>query len=301
MTFDIGPYRELYPFSSNFLENNGQQYHYLDEGQGETIVMLHGNPTWSFYYRNLVVALRSKYRVIVPDHIGCGLSSKPSDKDYTYDLAHRLSDLETLLEHLGLQDNITIIAHDWGGMIGMSYAVRHAASIKRLVMMNTASFMLPEGKGLPFRLWLLRMIRPFAAVAVRGFNLFAWAATFMATKRGLPESVKKGLTAPYDSWTHRIATLRFVQDIPLTEKDPSYAICKEVEDTQAERLGHLPLMICWGEHDFVFDMDFLAEWERRYPNAEVHRFPKAGHYVLEDEKDAIVPLVQDFLKRHPLV
>lgn len=298
MTFDIGPYRSLYPFSSHFLERKGQQYHYVDEGEGETLVMLHGNPTWSFYFRNLVLALREHYRVIVPDHIGCGLSSKPDDKDYDYRLKSRVDDLEALLQHLGVEDEISIIAHDWGGMIGMAYAIRHPETIKRLVMMNTASFMLPEGKGLPFRLWLLRMIRPFASVAVRGFNLFAWAATWMATNKGLPALVKRGLVAPYDSWHNRIATLRFVQDIPLSPKDPSYSICKEVEDTQKERLGHVPLMLIWGEKDFVFDMDFFAEWERRYPDAEVHRFPQAGHYILEDEKEAVIPLVQEFLKKH---
>lgn len=297
MTFDIGPYRALYPYSSNFLDRNGQQYHYLDEGEGDPIVMLHGNPTWSFYYRNLINALSSEYRVIVPDHIGCGLSSKPDDSLYGYRLADRLADLEALLDHLGITENLTVIAHDWGGMIGMAYSVRHSERIKRLVMLNTASFMLPQGKPLPTRLWLLRMIRPFAAVAVRGFNLFAWAATWMATNKGLPKEVKQALVAPYDSWSTRIATLRFVQDIPLSAKDPSYTICKEVEDHQEERLGHLPLMLGWGEKDFVFDLDFLAEWERRYPNAEVHRFPDAGHYVLEDAKDELIPLIEEFLQR----
>jgi len=168
------------------------------------------------------------------------------------------------------------------------------------VMMNTASFMLPAGKTLPLRLKILRMVRPFAALGVRGFNLFAWAATFMATKKGLSEEVKRGLLAPYDSYANRIATLRFVQDIPLGPRDPSYALCKEVEDFQAERLGHCPLLICWGEGDFVFDMDFLAEWQRRHPHAEVHRFPNAGHYVLEDEPEGVIEAVRAFLERHPL-
>jgi len=299
MTFDITPYRDLYPFESHYLERNGIRYHYLDEGKGQPLVMLHGNPTWSFYFRTLVKALRPFYRVIVPDHIGCGLSEKPGEDKYTYQLKSRLEDLEALLEHLGIQDNITIIAHDWGGMIGSAFAVRHSEKVKRLVMMNTSAFMLPEGKKLPLRLWLIRMIRPFASVAVRGFNVFSWAATWMATKKGLDAPVKAGLVAPYDSWKNRLAVLRFVQDIPLVPGDPSYDLCLEVQQN-LDRLEGIPLMICWGEHDFVFDMGFLAEWRKRFPKAEVHSFNDAGHYVLEDVPDKIVPLVEDFLQRHPV-
>ena len=121
----------------------------------------------------------------------------------------------------------------------------------------------------------------------------------MASHKGLSGEVKQGLTAPYDSWSNRIATLKFVQDIPLTEKDLSYRIVKQA-DEQLHVLSKLPMMICWGEHDFVFDTDYLAEWRRRFPAAEVHLFSDAGHYVLEDVPHKIVPLVQDFLKRHPV-
>ena len=299
MTFDITPYRSMYPFSSNEVEIKGHKYHYLDEGQGETLLLLHGNPTWSFYYREVIKALRDRYRVIVPDHIGCGLSDKPSSDDYPYTLDRRVDDVEALMEHLGLTEDITLIAHDWGGLIAAGYAIRHTSKIRRMVMLNTSFFMLPEGKGLPWRLWLLRMFRPFATFAVQGFNVFSKAATFMTTQKPLPAEVKKAYLAPYDSWANRIAVLRFVQDIPLVEGDTSYETCKFVQE-HLDRFEDIPLMVCWGEHDFVFDMDFFAEWKRRFPNAEFHTFPDAGHYILEDVHEKVIPLIEDFLVKHPI-
>src|SRR5512137_1165151 len=122
---------KYYPFAGHYLDLDGLRLHYLDEGSGEPVVMLHGNPTWSFYYRNLVLALRDKYRCIVPDHIGCGMSDKPGDDRYDYTLQSRVDDLEALLDSLGVTNGITLVVHDWGGMIGMAYATRHPERIKR--------------------------------------------------------------------------------------------------------------------------------------------------------------------------
>ena len=297
------PWRRLYPFESHYLDRSGLRYHYLDEyeggGSGEPVVMVHGNPTWSFYYRELVKALRPSHRCIVPDHIGCGLSDKPGDDAYDYRLKSRVDDLEALLDHLDLNANVTLILHDWGGMIGMACALRRPERIRRLVILNTAAFLLPKGKSMPLRLWALHGRNPLASLAVRGCNLFAWGATFMATKKGLTRDVRRGLTAPYNSWRNRIATLRFVQDIPLSPRHASYAMAKSV-DEHLHLLADRPTLICWGEHDFVFDHHFLNEWRRRFPNAEVHTFPGAGHYVLDDAADLIVPLILDFLVRNPL-
>ena len=121
--------------------------------------MLHGNPTWSFYYRNLVLALRDSHRCIVPDHIGCGLSDKPPTTLYDYSLKSRIDDLEALLDSLGLRENLTLVVHDWGGMIGMGFAARHPERIKRIVASNTGAFPLPESKRLPWSLWLGRNTR----------------------------------------------------------------------------------------------------------------------------------------------
>jgi olefin beta-lactone synthetase len=287
-------WRRLYPFASHFLNLGTLRYHYLDEGTGEPVVMVHGNPTWSFYFRNLVLALRGEYRCIVPDHVGCGLSDKPGDDAYDYRLQRRVDDLERLLDHLGLDRGVTLVLHDWGGMIGMACALRKPERIARLVILNTAAFQLPVSKQFPWRLRLIRSGGPLAALAVRGLNLFAHSATTMATAKGLSPDIRDGLIAPYDSWAHRIATLRFVQDIPLRPGDESYNLVGSV-DKNLHRFADRPTLICWGMKDFVFDAHFLAEWRRRLPNAEVHEFPDAGHYVLEDAADRIVPLVRDFL------
>lgn len=276
---------------------NGLSYHFLDQGTGDPVVMLHGNPTWSFYFRNLVKGLSSQFRIIVPDHIGCGLSDKPDIRQYDYLLKSRVNDLENLLDHLGINKKITLVLHDWGGMIGMAYALRHTERIHRFVIMNTAAFLLPHGKVLPIRLRLIRNIKPFATLAVLGLNIFAFGALFMASYKGLEKDVKSGLIAPYNSWNSRIATLKFVQDIPVSEKDPSYRLAKYVDDN-LYRLRHIPMLILWGEHDFVFDMDFLLEWRRRFPDAKSVTFKDAGHYVLEDASDKIIPIVKNFLKIH---
>jgi haloalkane dehalogenase len=296
---DLPPTTPLYPFAGHYLDlGGGLRYHYLDEGQGRPVVMLHGNPTWSFYYRDLVGALRDHYRAVVPDHVGCGRSDKPGDDRYDYTLRSRVRDLEALLEHLGLREDLTLVLHDWGGMIGMAFASRHPGWVKRLVVLNTAAFLLPAGKRLPWSLWLCRNT-PAGPLLVRGLNAFCRGAARACCRRPLPAPVRDGYLAPYDSWAHRIAVLRFIQDIPLGPGDRSYQVVREVQDG-LDRFRAVPMLVCWGERDFVFDHHFLAEWQRRFPAAEVHRFPDAGHYVLEDAGAAIIPLVRDFLRRHPV-
>jgi len=259
--------------------------------------MLHGNPTWSFYFRHLITDLSTGYRVIAPDHIGCGLSDKPNRRAYGYRLADRVADLETLVDQVGLDKPMTLIVHDWGGMIGLAFALHRLDRIRRIVITNTSGFRPPSNKPIPLRLRLIRNCRGLAEPAVLGLNLFARAAVFMAPRHRLPRAVRQGLLAPYDCPRHRIATLRFVQDIPLSEADPSYPIVKYVDDN-LHRLGHLPMLICWGEHDFVFDLDYYAEWRRRFPKAEAHLFERAGHYLLEDEPRAVTQTIRHFLERH---
>lgn len=291
---------ELYPFTGQFFQQTGGRYHYLDEGAGEPLLMLHGNPTWSFYYRQLVLALRGDYRCLVPDHIGCGRSDKPGAADYDYTLSQRIADLEAWLEHLGISENITLILHDWGGMIGMGYAMRYPERIKRLVILNTGAFHLPPEKPLP---WMLRLVRDtdFGAWAVRYLNAFALGAAWVApTRRRLSAPVRNAYLAPYNSPANRIATLRFVQDIPLKLGDPAYDLVSESQAALAAGVfAHVPALICWGMRDFVFDHHFLKRWRAYLPQAEVYQFHDGGHYILEDAADEIIPLVQDFLSRNP--
>ncbi len=288
-------FAELYPFEGRFFEHDGLRMHYLDEGAGPPVVMLHGNPTWSFYYRDLVKALRGNNRVIVPDHIGCGLSDKPDDSRYSYTLTRRVEDVDALLDHLGIRQNITLVLHDWGGMIGMAWASRHPERVKRLVILNTAAFHLPAGKRLPWSLWFVRKT-PLGPLLVRGLNGFSRGAVRYGAVRPLEAAVRDAYLAPYDSWRNRIGVLRFVQDIPLRPGDPSYELVTEVQEG-LQHFRAVPMLICWGERDFVFDGAFLAEWRRRFPDAEVHAFPDAGHFVLEDAGAEIVPLIRAFLAK----
>lgn len=295
------PYRppsQLYPFQSHWLDLDGIALHYLDEGprSAPPVLMLHGNPTWSFYYRNLVLRLREHYRCIVPDHVGCGLSDKPDDSAYGYTLERRIKDLDTLLGHLALDQPLSLVVHDWGGMIGFGWAVRQPEAIARMVVLNTAAFHLPAGKRFPLALWFAGRTR-LGALLVRGMNAFSGVAARVAFKRPVSREVRHGYTGPYDSWANRIATLRFVQDIPLREGDPGYAIVTETA-SRLPLLAGKPALLAWGERDFVFDAVFLREWRRRLPDAEVALYPDCGHYVLEDAGADLLERIASFLDRH---
>ncbi len=275
--------------------------HYLDEGPRDAapVLMLHGNPSWSFYYRNLVLALRGNHRCIVPDHIGCGLSDKPDPTHYDYRLASRIADCNALVEHLELQQPLTLVMHDWGGMIGMAWAVHHPERIARLVLMNTAAFPLPPEKHLPPALALARD-SALGAWLVLHCNAFAVAAARVGFKQAVSKDIRRAYTAPYDSPANRIATLRFVQDIPLRENDPGFDILLETAE-HLDLLRNLPCLIAWGERDFVFDQTFLRKWLQIYPGAEVRRFADCGHYILEDGGAALISTIKEFVEIKELI
>lgn len=294
---DRSAFGRLYPFTSHYQTIGKWRCHYLDEGRGAPVLMLHGNPTWSFYYRRLVQGLSPGYRTIVPDHLGCGLSDRPHPREYGYRLADRVRDLAVLVDGLNLQEPMTLILHDWGGMIGCCYALRHPERIARLIIMNTAAFHPPGRKSLPLRLALLRRCPRLAEFLVLKANLFARAAAIMASHKGLTREVQAGLLAPYNTPYNRMATLKFVQDIPTNRRDPSYALVSHV-DRNLAILASKPILLLWGRHDFVFDLEYFEQWRQRFPAAESHLLADAGHYVLEDEPEAVLAYVLDFLKRH---
>lgn len=287
----------LFPFTGKMTKVAGHQMHYLDEGSGDPVVMVHGNPSWSFYYRNLVTTLSKTNRCIVPDHIGCGLSDKPSDEAYSYTLSQRVDDLTTLLDEAGVTERVTLVVHDWGGMIGMAWASRHRERVARLVILNTAAFPMPQSNGLPFALRLTRT--PLGSLLVRGLNAFSAGAARLCFERPTSDEVRRAYRAPYDSWSNRIATLRFVQDIPLSQSDPGYDIVADVE-RGLSRFADVPTLLCWGAKDFVFNDSFYARWKEVMPHAEFHYFEDCGHYVLEDAREEIDQLTLDFFARHPI-
>ncbi|GIW80613.1 MAG: alpha/beta hydrolase [Gemmatales bacterium] len=288
-----------FPPHSFYTLADGHRLHYVDNGAGDPIVMVHGNPTWSFFFRRLIEAFQDRYRVIALDHIGCGYSDKPSDAAYPYVLRRRVSDFADLLDHLDIRRRVTLVVHDWGGMIGLAWAVHHSERVARLIVLNTAAFRLPAGKRLPWQLRLCR-IWPIGALLVRGLNLFCRGAVRYCSQKPLPRDIRQAYLAPYNSWNNRRAVLRFVEDIPLSAGDASFAEVCKVEEA-LPRLAGTPILLCWGKRDFVFDADFLAEWRRRFPHAEVHAFDNAGHYLLEDVPDEIIDRVNEFFDRYPLL
>ncbi|WP_144209426.1 alpha/beta fold hydrolase [Shewanella donghaensis] len=284
----------LLPFDSHYLDRNGNKLHYINEGKGEPVVMVHGNPSWSYYYRNLVGALSSTNQCIVPDHIGCGLSDKPDDPQYDYTLENRIDDLEALLEHLDVKENITLVVHDWGGMIGMGFAARYPERIKRLVFLNTAAFHLPESKPFPWALWVCRETI-LGTFLVRGFNAFSSIASYVGVKRKpMSKEVREAYVAPFNNWKNRISTLRFVQDIPLKPEDRNYELVSDIADSLS-KFSEVPTLICWGLQDFVFDKHFLAKWRQYMPHAQVTEFEDCGHYILEDASEDVIGLIQNFM------
>ncbi len=290
-----------YPFTPKRLEvRPGITMSYLDEGPRDApvVLMVHGNPSWSFYWRHLVLGLRDQYRCIVPDHIGMGLSDKPDDANYRYTLQSRVDDLTRLLDTLGITGPLTLAVHDWGGMIGFGWALAHEAQVQRLLITNTAAFPLPADKPMPWQLKLGRNSK-LGALLIRGFNAFAAGTADQCVVRKLSADVRRAYVAPYDSWANRIATLRFVQDIPLSEKDPAWTLL----NASAKRLpayADRPALIAWGLRDFVFDQHFLDGFTRALPNAQTHAFEDAHHYVLEDKHEVLVPAMRKFLDQHPI-
>jgi len=282
-----------YPWTGKFLDVDGGRMRLLDEGPRDAPVMLclHGNPTWSFYWRALVKRFAGPFRVVVPDHIGCGLSDKPAG--WPYRLRGHVENVHRVMDALDLRD-ITLVVHDWGGAIGMGVATWEPDRFKRFVVTNTGAW---RSLRIPPSIATVK-IPGFGALAVRGFNAFAGVATIRATAKGLDPVAKAGLLYPYGSWHDRIATLRFVQDIPLGAWHPSYPELGRIDDGLASLTGH-PMLLLWGDDDFCFTPAFRAEWSRRFPAAEVHAWPDVGHYVMEDAPDRVIAAMERFLGVSP--
>lgn len=298
MTIETAPSREgfadEYPFASHYVDVDGARMHYIDEGVGETLLCVHGNPTWSFVWRNFVKQLSSSYRVIAVDHIGCGFSDKP--QEYPYTLRQHINNLERLLQALDLQ-KVTLIAHDWGGAIGMGAAGEMAYRFSRFVLCNTAAF---RSRRIPFRIAVCRW--PLVgAIGVRGFNLFSRAALTMAVSHHerMTPAIRAGYVAPYNNWANRVAVHRFVQDIPMRPSHPTYETLTQVEEGLQQFQQH-PMLLAWGEQDWCFTPKFREEFQQRFPQAEVFPIKDAGHYVFEDASERLIPRVREFLQQHPL-
>lgn len=288
----MSDWRQLYPFESRYFQlPGGPRMHYLQEGRGEPVLMLHGNPTWSFFYRDLIRELRGSFRCIAPDHIGCGLSEKPG-ASYPYQLQQHIDNVRALIQHLGLA-KFHLVVHDWGGAIGLGVASYLSEYVQSLTVLNTAAF---PFASIPWRIAVCRT-PVLGKLLVQGGNAFAVAATVMTTVKPLPDVVKAGYLHPYNSFANRIATHKFVLDIPMSPSHPSYPALLRSQQGVCDMAGK-PVRIFWGMRDWCFHTGILAEWRKRLPHAEVSTWEDAGHYLLEDRGAQINPAIAAFLNRN---
>jgi cis-3-alkyl-4-acyloxetan-2-one decarboxylase len=288
-------WRELYPFASHWFDLGGERLHYLDEAEGspireerETLLFVHGNPTWSFHWRNLIQALRPRYRCVAPDHLGCGLSDKPPR---LLRLADHVENLAALVERLDLE-RVTLVAQDWGGAIGLAALLRMQERLERIVLFNTGAF---PPRYIPWRIRACRL-PVVGRLAVQGGGLFSQAALRMtlARRAQLEPAVAAGYLAPYDSWPNRSAVYGFVKDIPSGPREPTWQLLADVE-RKLTTLADRPALLIWGMRDWCFRPDCLARFEEAWPAAEVHRLADVGHWVVEDAPDDAIQIVSKFL------
>ncbi|HMO86077.1 MAG TPA: alpha/beta fold hydrolase [Lacipirellulaceae bacterium] len=284
-------WRALYPFTSRWLRVSDARMHYVDEGQSGRPILLfvHGNPTWSFHWRRLIVALREQYRCIAPDHLGCGLSEL---QPRPLRLADHIDRLAELIARLDLQ-NVTLIAQDWGGAIGLGAALGQRDRFRRIVLFNTGAF---RPWFIPWRIRACR-IPGLGKLAVQGGNLFSRAALTMtlARRRRLDAAVADGYLAPYNSWSRRAAVHQFVRDIPASPRHPTWATLEQIERRLPE-LASLPVLLSWGMRDWCFTPECLDRFAEVWPRAEIHRLEDAGHWVVEDAPDDVADRLAAFLE-----
>lgn len=291
-------WRALYPFASHWLALESGRLHFVDEGPTgavghgmcRTLLFVHGNPTWSFHWRRLILALGSQFRCVALDHLGCGPSDKPPQR---LTLDTHISNLVTLIDRLSLT-NVTLVAQDWGGAIGLGALLERPQPFERIVLFNTGAF--PP----PYIPWRIRACR-FPLVgqfAVQGANLFSRAALRMtlARRHALDPAVAAGYLAPYDSWSNRRAVYGFVRDIPRSSSEPTWQTLARIHN-RLPSLADRPALLVWGMRDWCFRPDCLERFIAAWPHAEVHRLWDVGHWVVEDAPEESASLVHEFLQR----
>ncbi|MFK8114341.1 MAG: alpha/beta fold hydrolase, partial [Rubripirellula sp.] len=281
------------PYASHELKLGSHTLRYLDEGSGdETLLCVHGNPTWSFYWRGIVERFAGQRRVVTVDHLGCGRSDKPPESEFAYTLAAHRDNVVSLIDALDLR-RVTLIAHDWGGAIGLSSLLERRDRFERIVLLNTAAFPPPY---LPLRIAACRWPL-FGPIAVRGFNAFARAAVTMAMSRTrMDPTVASGLLAPYDNWANRVAINAFVKDIPMVSSHPTYQTLADLE-SNLPSLASLPSLLVWGMQDWCFREECLRRFQQAWPNARSLEIADVGHYVIEDAPQETLDAIDAFLSR----
>lgn len=271
--------RNAYPFESRYFNQPAGRMHYIDEGTGDPLVMVHGNPGWSFEFRHLVKSLSGHYRCIAPDHIGFGLSDKPAD--WTYLPEQQAENFARLMEGLRL-DKVTLLVNDWGGPIALSWALRHPEKVKRIVLLN--SWMWPVNDDPHFRKFSSMMGGAAGRFLIRYFNIFARFVVKKAVgdKTKLPQAV------------HR----QYIRHLSKpSERKGSYVFPRHIVASgewlgtlweRRERIAQLPVIIVWGMKDIAFREKELLRWQSLWPEAKLLRLGKVGHYPQEEAPETLI-------------
>lgn len=277
--------RVEYPFAPHYFIVNAGRMHYVDEGAGEPAVMVHGTPEWSFIYRHLIRCLAPHYRCLAPDHLGFGLSDKPAG--WSYLPAAHAANLEALIEHLGL-DDITLVVHDYGGPIGLSYAIKHPGRVKRLVIINTWLWSLRGDPVYERSKWFAGALGRFLYERLN-FSPRVLMRLAMGDRRKLTPRI------------HR----QYLQALPTPQaRHGTWVLAREVLGSstwydqlwqQRARLQGLPALILWGMKDFAFGAKELGRWREMFPSGKVQTFPGVGHFVQEELGPQLCPLIMQFI------
>lgn len=280
--------RAEYPFASRFFAAPAGRMHYIDEGSGPPVVMIHGNPTWSFLYRNLIKRLRIAYRCVAMDHLGFGLSDKPPGWSYLPE--DHAANLTGFIEGLGLRQ-ITLVVQDWGGPIGLSYAVEHPENIARLVILNTWAW--PVDRDLYYIAFSGIMGGPIGRVLIRRFNFFAWSV--------LRESFGDKRKLSREAHRHYMRHLATPADRAGCHIFPGQIVGSSAWLGrlwgQMGALEQVPKLIVWGMKDIAFRPKELRRWQERFPAARTVELATAGHYVQEESPDELAAAVLPFLQQ----
>jgi len=281
-----------FPFAPRYLIVNGFRMHFVDEGDGNPILFVHGDPTWSYLWRRFIPALSRRHRCVVPDQMGMGKSEVPQDAG-RYRLVHHVANLESLLLQLDLRE-LTLVLHDWGGPVGLGVATRHRQRIRRLVLMNTWAFAPWLAGPLPRLLEIIRSSRGEHFVLRKNGYVEAALRAGSAHPESLTSAALAAYLAPFPTPASRLALLCWSRDIPVAEDDPSFAEMQRIERA-LPTVADLPTLIVWGMRDSVLPEAVLTRWQRALPGARVSTLADAGHFLQEDAPAPALRAVEEFL------
>lgn len=274
-----------YPFVSKYIAIDKHSMHYVDEGEGDVLLMVHGTPVWSFLYRHCIRQFSGKYRCVALDHLGFGLSDKPDNADYTPQAhAERLG---AFIKALDLR-NITVITQDYGGPIALDYAVNHAENVSRLVVANSWMWSLPqmEQGGRLFNNALGKWL-----YLRYGFSPKVLIPQAFGDKSKLLPEIHAHYLKPLDTAENRIATFALVQ--ALTGNKKWYDMLSEKSKSIADK----PVLMLWGMRDrFVPAAQLLPLWKKLWTNAQYVELAHAGHFVEEEDPERVVNEIGRFLR-----